>query len=202
MDHYSPPREKDDDPRRWRDDGKRDERLAARRERDRDTRDRDRGYDNERDTPHDKGRDKDRDRWHTAEDRLKRPAKGGRYAEDGKDKDDNREKEREKEKEPAWMETYVPNDAHAGILGGQSAEGELDSIQAWKKGMKEKEEKDKQSAAVVTKEAPGSTGGTSDNPMDEIQLFKMLMKREAGNREGGPTDAAGITLLQRSFYAY
>lgn len=173
IDHYSPTRDKDEDARRWRDDGKRDERLAGRRDRDRET---------EKDAPNDKSRD--RDRWHTTEDRetrSKRPtAKDRRYADDGKDKDDHRDKDREREKEPAWMETYVPNDTHAGILGGQAAEGEMDSIQAWKKGMKEKEEKEKQS--VVTEKK-------GDNQMDEIQLFKMLIKREADKKDGDPTPA-------------
>lgn len=75
------------------------------------------------------------------------------------------------------METYVPNDAHAGILGGQAAEGEMDSIQAWKKSMKEKEEKEKQSVATEKK------GSNSENPMDEIQMFKMLIKREADKKD-------------------
>ena len=171
MDHYSPPRDRDDDSRRWRDDGKRDEKVATKREREKE----------------DKEKDRD-NRWQTAEDRdnrLRRVAgRDRRNADDGKDKD--RRDDRDKEKEPAWMETYVP-DAAGGILGGRTADGELDSIQAWKKDMKEKEEKDKAAAA---KDLPSGskqdTAGHAEPQMDEIQMFKMMIKREAdkkGERE-------------------
>ena len=167
MDHYSPPRDKDDDPRRWRDDGKRDERVATKRDREKED------------------KDKDRDnRWQTAEDRdsrLKRATgRDRKNADDGKDKD--RRDDRDKEKEPAWMETYVP-DASGGILGGRTADGEMDSIQAWKKSMKEKEEKDK---TVTAKDIPSGsqqdTAGHAEPQMDEIQLFKMMIKREADKK--------------------
>jgi zinc finger CCCH domain-containing protein 13 len=194
IDHYSPPRDKEfnEDARRWRDDGKREERLATKKERDRDGRERDRVHlDNDRDAPNEKSRDRERERWSTTDERdnrLKRPsARERRYADDGKDEQRDKERERDKEKEPAWMETYIPSDSHAGILGGQSADGELDSIQAWKKGMKEKEEKDKQ---VVVSEAKDildpsqSVSHEQENQMDEIQLFKMLIKREAEKKEG------------------
>lgn len=165
MDHYSPPRDRDDDSRRWRDDGKRDERLAARRERE------------------DKDKDKDREnRWQTAEDRdsrLKRATgRDRKNADDGKDKD----RDKDKEKEPAWMETYVP-DASGGILGGRTADGEMDSIQAWKKGMKEKEEKDKAAAVKDLPSGPQQdAAGHAEPQMDEIQLFKMMIKREADKK--------------------
>lgn len=122
-------------------------------------------------------KDKDRDnRWQTAEDRdsrLKRvTGRDRKNADDGKDK----------EKEPAWMETYVP-DASGGILGGRTADGEIDSIQAWKKSMKEKEEKDK---TVTAKDIPSGsqqdTAGHAEPQMDEIQLFKMMIKREADKK--------------------
>ena len=130
-------------------------------------------------------KDKDRDnRWQTAEDRdsrLKRVAgRDRKNADDGKDKD--RRDDRDKEKEPAWMETYVP-DASGGILGGRIADGEMDSIQAWKKSMKEKEEKDK---TATGKDIPsGSQQDTTEHAepqMDEIQLFKMMIKREADRK--------------------
>lgn len=169
MDHYSPPRDRDDDPRRWRDDGKRDERAATKREREKED------------------RDKDRDnRWQTAEDRdnrLKRVAgRDRKNFDDGKDKDRREDRDKDKEKEPAWMETYVP-DASGGILGGKTADGEVDSIQAWKRGMKEKEEKDKAAAA---KDLPTGSqqdiAGHAEPHMDEIQLFKMMIKREADKK--------------------
>ena len=173
-----------DDPRRWRDDGKRDERMAARRERDR-TRDRvphETGYDHS----HDRHQDR---RWTVAEERdgrskrsSGRDRRSGSVAEDGKD--DRKERERDKEKEPAWMETYIPNDLTTGILGGKIADGELDGIQAWKKELKEKGRKDKLPTSTVDN-AEGIDAVNSKNldgtekQLDEIQLFKLMMKREA-----------------------
>ncbi|KAK0465406.1 uncharacterized protein EV420DRAFT_1637544 [Desarmillaria tabescens] len=168
--------EDNDDPRRWRDDGKRDERMATRRERERE-RERDR-----RDKPsHDQAWDPSNDRrWTPGDDRSKkatgRDRKNG--TDDGRDRDDRRS-EREREKEPAWMDTYVPTSTSTGILGGKGADGELDGIQAWKKGMKEKEQReskaDKPSESV--KDASDQTS-PPEKQLDEIQIFKMLMKRE------------------------
>ncbi|KZT74709.1 hypothetical protein DAEQUDRAFT_760734 [Daedalea quercina L-15889] len=94
------------------------------------------------------------------------------------------------EAEPAWMETYVPTTPGGGILGGQSADGELDGIQAWKKGMKEKERQEKESEAAATKASedikPAAAIAASTQPesqLDEIQLFKLMMKREAEKKE-------------------
>lgn len=174
--------ETEEDARRWREDGKRDERLAARR---------------------DRGRDKvaSEQSWEGATER-RWPAtdeKDGRYkrttgrerkpADETKDKDDrrDRERQRERESEPAWMDTYVPTDSSPGILGGQSLSGELDGIQAWKKGLKEKESKEKEASApphskgsgvVVEQSVSAATSPSADKPLDEIQLFKLLMKKE------------------------
>jgi hypothetical protein len=86
------------------------------------------------------------------------------------------------------MDTYIPGDSGAGILGG---EGELDGIQAFKKGMRAKEQKDAPSSPDDAREAIAdrlsgslksevapSTGLSSDKPLDEIQLFKLMMKKE------------------------
>lgn len=136
-------------------------------------------------------KDKDRDnRWQAAEDRdsrLKRVAgRDKKNADDGKDKDRRDDRGKDGEREPAWMETYIP-DASGGILGGKTTDGEMDSIQAWKKGMKEKEERDK---AAATKDLPSNpqpdTAGPAESQMDEIQLLRMMIKREAdkkGERE-------------------
>jgi len=130
-------------------------------------------------------KDKDREnRWQTAEDRdsrLKRAAgRDRKNAEDGKDKDRRDDRDKDKEREPAWMETYVP-EASGGILGGRTADGELDSIQAWKKGMKEKE-KDKAAAKDLSPGPQQDTAGHAEPQMDEIQLFKMMIKREADKK--------------------
>lgn len=90
------------------------------------------------------------------------------------------------------METYVPTPG-GGILGGQGDDGELDGIQAWKKGMKEREKKGKEAevptdsaqkvdAAQDKRRASPAAGG-----LDEIQMFKLLMKEAAKPDEGSPT---------------
>jgi len=163
-------RDDQDDSRHWRDDGKRDERMAARRERERGRTNQDRELDDRR--------------WVASDDRdgrYKRTAGRDRKAltagDEGKDKDDRRDKE----KEPAWMDTYIPSESSYGILGGQAPNGELDGIQVWKKGLKEKETKEREAADastsfnLVTEQPPSST---SEKPLDEIQLFRMLMKKE------------------------
>lgn len=133
-------------------------------------------------------KDKDRDsRWHTTEDRdgrLKRVAgRDRKNVDDGKDRDRRDDRDKDKEKEPAWMETYVP-DASGGILGGKTVDGEMDSIQAWKKCMKEKEEKDKAAASkdLPPDPQPDATG-QAESQMDEIQLLKMMIKREADKKD-------------------
>lgn len=101
------------------------------------------------------------------------------------------------------METYVPDSPSAGILGGKGLEGELDDLQAWKKGMKEREQRaagiasgrGKGSGAPseansVPDAAPSASGGSS---LDEIQQFKLIMKKAqedkqpAGESEPSPT---------------
>ncbi|KAG9222963.1 hypothetical protein CCMSSC00406_0000348 [Pleurotus cornucopiae] len=158
-----------DDPRRWRDDGKREERLARRagdRERPRERPVRE--YDSYRPTYDDTPGKKPRDRKVNGDD---------------KDRDDRRE--REKEKEPAWMDTYIPSPSSGGIMGGNA--DEIDGIQAWKKDMKEKQEKEKSALQAAADDAPAPSlppapsangmGGAS-NGLDEIQMFRMLMKKE------------------------
>lgn len=113
---------------------------------------------------------------------------------DGKDKDRRDDRDKDREKEPAWMETYVP-DASGGILGGRTADGEMDSIQAWKKGMKEKEEKDKAAAAKdLSSDPQQDTVAHPESQMDEIQMFKMMIKREA-DRKGEQEDVQGASNL-------
>ncbi|KAF7319953.1 hypothetical protein MKEN_00779200 [Mycena kentingensis (nom. inval.)] len=165
--------DRDDDPddsRRWRDDGKRDERMAARRAAERQA-----ASDK---TAHENGDASGDKRWTVVEERdgrIKRNHRDRRAgADEVKEKPDRRD--RDKEKEPAWMDTYVPESSGAtGILGGKAANGELDGIQAWKKGIKEKEQA-AAAASIPTKkqlaEAP------VEKPMDEIQLFRLMMERE------------------------
>lgn len=157
-------RDEDDDGRHWRDDGKRDERMAARRERERA-----RGQERESD---------DR-RWPPGEDRD-----GGRYkrntGRERKTGDDTKEKEdRQKEKEPAWMDTYIPSESTSGILGGQDPNGKLDGIQAWKKDIRDKETSTTAVGLSKTISEPiSSTSDFVDNHLDEIQIFRLLMKKE------------------------
>ncbi|KAI0778094.1 hypothetical protein BD413DRAFT_683932 [Trametes elegans] len=174
-------RDQDEDPRRWRDDGRRDERMAARRERERGW---DRYEDRDRERP--SGGDERDARNRRGAGRDRRP---GGANDDTKDREDRRDRDREREAEPAWMETYIPPTSGGGILGGKTADGELDGIQAWKKGMKEKERKEKGGDAGADNGKNSNTNGASEQQpagaggMDEIQLFKMMMKREAEKKE-------------------
>ncbi|KAI0824257.1 hypothetical protein BC628DRAFT_455332 [Trametes gibbosa] len=169
-------RDVDDDSRRWRDDGRRDERMAARRERER-------GWD--------RFEDRDRERPSAGDDKDARSRRGaGRdrrlaATDDPKEREDRRDRDRDRETEPAWMETYVPTTPGGGILGGQTVDGELDGIQAWKRGMKEKERKEKGGEANVDGgKQPSEHAPSSDGQMDEIQLFKLMMKRESEKKDG------------------
>ncbi|KAF8898562.1 hypothetical protein BD779DRAFT_1484574 [Infundibulicybe gibba] len=176
-----------DDPRRWRDDGKREERLAARRternpERhpDREHRDRDRVRERAQETAWDVANDRDgRGKRGAARER-----KAGTGGEDVRERDDRRDRDRE----PAWMDTYIPNSSSAGILGSKGADGELDGIQAWKKGMKEKEERDKGPPGSTKEEKPHS----GEQPLDEIQFFKILMKREEEKKQSDTTNTGPL----------
>lgn len=105
------------------------------------------------------------------------------------------------------METYVPTTPGGGILGGRGEDGELDGIQAWKKNMKEREKKEKEAEALA-----GSGSGSKadeytdvaskskskalprETPLDEIQVFKLLMK-EAAKKE---PEEAGASPIQSS----
>ena len=164
----------DDDNRRWREDGRR------RSERSRDLR--------------------DEDGWTLSEDRRR----GGRDRKLGDAREREERLEREKEKEPAWMETYVPPSASAGILGGKGAEGEVDDIQAWKKDMKEREMKSKavptESSTVALEplepiepsERTEAPKPVAEGQLDEIQLFKLMMKKEEQKRAGNAAvDSSG-----------
>jgi hypothetical protein len=196
-----------DDHRRWRDDGKRDERLAARRElRDKEHRERERERDRERGTrtserdsnfDSERPRDRERDRWALDEGDAQSKRPNGRDRRrhsrdddrDGKDRDERKDpRVRTEEKEPAWMDTYIPSDSGVGILGGKAENGEMDGIQAWKLGMKERERKERESEVLRSSsdiEGAGSAMVTripatppTEPPLDEIQLFKLMIKRE------------------------
>jgi hypothetical protein len=87
------------------------------------------------------------------------------------------------------METYVPT-SNSGILGGKSANGELDGIQAWKKGLKEKELQRKSLDASSEPDVPASQD-LEGKGLDEIQLFKLLMKREEEKKRIDATASPG-----------
>lgn len=159
----------EDDPRHWRDDGKRDERMAVRRA----LRERGDHWEPSQDRRWTPGDERDgRDKRSSGRDK-----KSGGNRDEPRDREDRREREREKEKEPAWMETYVPTMSTSGILGGKSADGGLDGIQAWKKGLKEKELQGKNLEISSESNVPAGQD-VEDKNLDEIQIFKLLMKRE------------------------
>jgi zinc finger CCCH domain-containing protein 13 len=210
-------RDSNDDPRRWRDDGKRDERLAARRElRDKEYREKERSSRvNERESnwDSDRNRDRERDRWVVDErDSRSKRTNGRDRPGHGRDEDRDERKDsrvRVEEKEPAWMDTYIPSDSGVGILGGKAENGELDGIQAWKLGMKEKERKEREcevsrssgdaehagDAQVTDSEAVPSP----EAPLDEIQLFKLMIKREEEKHKAaslkGPMNDPAVAYL-------
>ncbi|KAJ7666420.1 hypothetical protein B0H17DRAFT_1336307 [Mycena rosella] len=172
-----------DDPRRWRDDGKRDERLAAKR------------HAPGEKAPQENGESSGDRRWTVVEERDGRSKRNhrdrrtGAPPEDGKE--DRRDRDREREKEPAWMDTYIPDST--GILGGKGGDGELDGIQAWKKGLKEQKEK---TVAPPKKdeERPAASESAPEKPLDEIQLFRLLMKREEEKKqEPVPADTSAVS---------
>jgi len=188
--------ETEEDPRRWRDDGKREERLATRRERARDKGNHDGHWEGSTDRRWTPGDDRDA-RYKRSSGRERRSGNG---ADDIKEKDDRRDKEREKEKEPAWMDTYVPSDSFPGILGGHRLSGELDGIQAFKKEQKDKELKDKaanlsvpfiglEPSALDGTPSPVVPADIKQEPLDEIQLFKrmMLKDQQKSNPDAFPT---------------
>ena len=166
--------------------------MAARREREYRERTRDRPP-RERDDAWD---DRHGGRWTVVEERDSRNKRSsGRDRRSGalddvRDKDDRRDRDRggdrDKEKEPAWMDAYIPSGPGRGILGTKAGEGEIDGIQAFKKGMKAKEQKDaptsEDSRNPEEFEKPESGVATvsqpSENALDEIQLFKLMMKKE------------------------
>ncbi|KIY72735.1 hypothetical protein CYLTODRAFT_417522 [Cylindrobasidium torrendii FP15055 ss-10] len=156
-------RDEKDEGRHWRDDGRRDERVAARR-----------------------GEREKGDRW-TADSERDSHTRTKRTT--GRDKKSDDPKEREKEKEPAWMDTYIPpSTSSTGILGGKDeTDGELDGIQAFKKNMKEKEQR----AAAIEASEPPPSKPSGEKGLDEIQLFKMLMKQARDEPETNGAVAPG-----------
>lgn len=120
-------------------------------------------------------------RWNTGEDSRLRKSNGRERKSAGSDEKEREErKEGQREREPAWMDTYIPSPTAPVILGGKGPDGELDGIQAFKKGMREKELKEKVAESkenIINHASPvPQTEGTEK--LDEIQLFKLMMKRE------------------------
>ncbi|KAJ3776927.1 hypothetical protein FB446DRAFT_233186 [Lentinula raphanica] len=170
----------EDDSRRWRDDGRRDDRMASRRERERasSTKDKDSANPNER-------------RWTVVEERdvrSKRNSGRDRKALPEEGRADDRRGDREKEKEPAWMDAEIPSSSAGGILGSKENEGKLDDIQAWKKNMKEQKAKAASAAPGADSVKESSAPANTEEPMDEIQRFKKMM--EAAQKQ--PSDSPMI----------
>jgi hypothetical protein len=173
--------------------------MTARR--DREQRDRERDKDRVRDRPAawDASDRQDR-RWAPADDRdgrSKRVAGRERKPDEAKDRDDrkdrDREREKEREKEPAWMDTYIPS---SGSNGLGRAPGDLDGIQAFKREIKEREQKEQ--GTVQDDDRCGDFEGkanTSEPHLDEIQLFKLMMKREEQKKKADQSPLAAPSLL-------
>ena len=87
--------------------------------------------------------------------------------------------------------------------GGKGDDGEL--IQAWKRGMKEKEEQEKASSGFLEQENVLAAPETAEEQLDEIQLFKLMMKREESKRtqtDSGTNKLPASTSAEGTFYSY
>ena len=92
------------------------------------------------------------------------------------------------------MDTYIPSGPGTGILGTKAGEGELDGIQAFKKGMKAGEHMDAPTSEDFrnpeelekldkpSQNDAASMSQPSENALDEIQLFKLMMKKEQSHK--------------------
>lgn len=87
------------------------------------------------------------------------------------------------------MGDYAP-ETSGGILGGKGLEGELDELQAWKKSMKERDQRAtgassgrKASGPVTESSEPEPAPANGGGGLDEIQQFKLIMKKA---QEGKP----------------
>lgn len=155
------------------------------------------------------GSKREKDSWTTSPEERRGAAGRRRNAAgddrlDGKTKDDRTASRNDRDKvpqeeEPAWMGDYIPEAGSRGILG--SARGE-DSIQAWKRELKEKE-RAAQGIEVDSPEDEGlggldadvarmkfveeqakqnAPGQPEDDGLDEIQRFKKIMQESERHR--------------------
>lgn len=149
------------------------------------------------------GQKRERDGWVQSNDRRdaggapgRRRGAGLEERLEGRPKDgraplgNDREKSGREEQEPAWMGDYVPEAGGQGILGS----GAEDSIQAWKRELKEKERgvqggdgdlleeeglgglEDDVSRMRLVEERAKQEKLEMDDGLDEIQRFKKLMQ--------------------------
>jgi hypothetical protein len=173
--------------------------MTARRDREQRDRERDKDRVRDRPTAWDAGDRQDR-RWAPADDRdgrNKRTAGRERKSDEAKDRDDrkdrDREREKEREKEPAWMDTYIPS---SGSNGLGRAPGDLDGIQAFKREIKEREQKEQGTAQDGDRSGDfEGKANTSEPQLDEIQLFKLMMKREEQKKKADQSPLVGPSLL-------
>ncbi|CAE6521192.1 unnamed protein product [Rhizoctonia solani] len=142
------------------------------------------------------GSKRERDSWTTSPEERRGAAgrrrnAGGDDRLEGKTKDDRAPKnDRDKslqEEEPAWMGDYVPEAGSRGFLG--SARGE-DSIQAWKRELKEKE----RAAQGIEADSLDDEGlGGLDDDVTRMKLVEDQAKQNASNQ---PEDD-GLDEIQR-----
>lgn len=146
------------------------------------------------------GSKRERENWNTPEDRRGAGGASGRRRNaanedrsDGKTKDDRAlmKHDRDKylqEEEPAWMGDYVPEAGSRGILGSIGGE---DSIQAWKRELKEKE-RAAQGEEPDTLEDDG-LGGLDD----DIARMKLVEERAKQGVLNGPAEDDGLDEIQK-----
>ncbi|KAG9101318.1 hypothetical protein FRC06_003194 [Ceratobasidium sp. 370] len=146
------------------------------------------------------GQKRERDGWAAAEERRGAGGASGRRrgaAEErpeGRSKEDRapkseRDKSAKEEQEPAWMGDYVPETGGKGILGSGGAE---DSIQAWKRELKEKER---------AAQGGGDADALEDEDLgglgDEITRMKLVEEKAKQEKPNPPAEDDGLDEIQR-----
>ncbi|KAG8742985.1 hypothetical protein FRC10_000555 [Ceratobasidium sp. 414] len=147
------------------------------------------------------GQKRERDSWAAAEERRGASGVSGRRRgaaeerSEGRSKEDRalpkneRDKSAKEEQEPAWMGDYIPETGGQGILGSGGAE---DSIQAWKRELKEKE-RGAQGGGDMDVLEDEDLGGLGD----EVTHMKLVEDKAKQDRSNPPPEDDGLDEIQR-----
>ncbi|KDQ16605.1 hypothetical protein BOTBODRAFT_64580 [Botryobasidium botryosum FD-172 SS1] len=125
------------------------------------------------------GRTRDKDRENNDYDREGWSIEDGRGGRRRRGEDDGA-RGREKEKEPAWMGDY---DEPGEKVFGRAKDGEIDGIQAWKKEIREKERKERETLGDIDEQHIPPEENKENDGLDEIQRFRLKMNEEKAKKE-------------------